>query len=71
VGRVHVLVRVRGQLDDGDLWPYAGRASVVGEESLVTLEVDDSRELVGALVALTQRGLQIVRVDTVERESGG
>jgi len=67
---MRALVHLRGGVGDVDLWPYAARVQVLGEDSLLTLEVGDSLELVGALSALTQRGLQITRVDTIERDEG-
>ncbi|HWS57786.1 MAG TPA: hypothetical protein VN257_04545 [Actinotalea sp.] len=63
---MHVLVHVHGNVDDVDLWPLVARGEPLGDDVLVTLEVADGRELVGALIALTQRGLRILRVDTLE-----
>ena len=56
------LVRVRGIVDERDLWPYARFASAEDSPSLLLLTVHDSKELVGALASLTSVGLQIVSV---------
>lgn len=66
---MQALVTVRGDVDNLDLWPYVRRAERVGAHSLLTLEVHDGRELVGALVAFSQRSLEIVTVETVDPAS--
>jgi len=56
------LVRVRGTVDERDLWPYARFASREESGSVLLLTVHDSQELVGALASLTAVGLHLVSV---------
>jgi hypothetical protein len=62
---MRVLVHVRGTVGELDLWPYALSAEPVGDGALLNVDVVDGRELVGVLVALVERGLDIVRVETL------
>ena len=62
---MRVLIRVRGNVDEVDLWPYVLRAEPLAEDSLLSVEVDDGRELVGVLVALTDRGLELITVQPI------
>ena len=62
---MRVLVQVRGSVDEVDLWPYASSAAGYREGSLLTIDVLDGRELVSVLLALLDRGLDIVKVDTL------
>lgn len=62
--RMNVLVHVIGNLDDTDLWPLVtGPFRQVEGGALLTLDVHDSRELVGALAELSRCGIEIVKVD--------
>lgn len=65
---MRVLVHVRGTVDEVDLWPYFTSAQPITGDSLLAVEVDDSRELVSVLVALTDRGLDLVEVQTLDAE---
>jgi hypothetical protein len=62
---MQVLVRVRGDFDPSDLWPYVTGCRTLTSSRLLTLEVYDSRELVCALVALADHGIEILRADIV------
>ena len=68
---MRVLVHVRGTVDDVDLWPYVTSAQPLTDDSLLAVEVSDSRELVSVLVALTDRGLDVVEVQTLDAEYPG
>lgn len=68
---MRVLVYVRGRVDEVDLWPYVTSTQPLTDDSLLTVEVSDSRELVGVLVALTDRGLDVVEVQTLDAEYPG
>jgi hypothetical protein len=63
---MRVLVHVRGQVDAVDLWPYVTSTQPLTDDSLLAVEVSDSRELVNVLVALTDRGLDLVEVQTLD-----
>jgi hypothetical protein len=61
---VQVLVQARGYVDPLlDLWPYMTGVRSSPSGSLLTLDVHDSRELVGALIALADRGVEIEEVE--------
>jgi hypothetical protein len=60
---MQVLVRVTGEFDPQELWPYITASPTVGPSRLLTLDVHDSRELVSVLVALTDRGISILQVE--------
>jgi len=62
---MRVLVQVRGTVDEVELWPYASSAEPFSDGSLLNVDVLDGRELVGVLVALLDRGLDIVKVETL------
>ena len=64
---MRVLIHVRGEVDEVDLWPYVMRAEPATDGSLLTVEVDDGRDLVGVLVALTDRGFEPVTVHPIDR----
>jgi hypothetical protein len=59
---MQVLVRVTGEFDPLELWPYVTASPKVGPSRLLTLDVHDSRELVSVLVALADRGITILQV---------
>ena len=62
---VQVVVQVRGYVDPLlDFWPYLTELRAVPAGHLLTLDVHDSRELVSALLALADRGLEIGEVET-------
>ena len=61
---MRVQVHVRGAVDEATLWPYVAEVESRAGDSLLAVDVTDSRELVGVLVALTDRGLDIVNVET-------
>jgi len=63
---MRVLVHVRGSVDELDLWPYVTRVAPLPDGSLLSVEVADGRDLVGVLVALTDRGLELTRVQTLD-----
>lgn len=63
---MRAAIHVRGSRGDIDVWPYVGRAEQLGEDSLLTVEVADGRELVGLLVALSERGLTVVTVESYD-----
>jgi hypothetical protein len=65
---MRVLVHVRGTVDEVDLWPYVTSTQPITGDSLLAVDVDDSRELVSVLVALTDRGLDLVEVQTLDAE---
>jgi hypothetical protein len=65
---VQVLVQVRGYVDPLlDLWPYVTGVRSSSWRSLLTLDVHDSRELVGALIDLADRGVEIEQVEIRRR----
>jgi hypothetical protein len=68
---MRVLVHVRGTVDEVDLWPYVTSTQPLTDDSLLAVEVSDSRELVCVLVALTDRGLDVVEVQTLDAEYRG
>jgi hypothetical protein len=69
---MQVLVQIRGSLDPlRDLWPYAPGVRSLPSGSSLTLDVHDSRELVGALLAIADLGVEITAVDIPLRASGG
>jgi hypothetical protein len=73
---MQVLVRVTGEFDPLELWPYVTASPTVGSSRLLTLDVHDSRELVSVLVALADRGITILQVTSPltrpdETSSGG
>jgi hypothetical protein len=59
---MQVLVRVTGEFDPQELWPYVTASPTAGSSRLLTLDVHDSRELVSVLVALADRGITILQV---------
>ena len=63
---MQVLVRVTGEFDPLELWPYATASPELGSSRLLTLDVHDSRELVSVLVALADRGITILQVRSQE-----
>jgi hypothetical protein len=63
---MRVLIHVRGAIDELDLWPYVTRVDPLADGSLLSLEAVDGRDLVGVLVALTDRGLELTRVQTLD-----
>jgi hypothetical protein len=63
---MQVLVRVTGEFDPLELWPYATASPTLGSSRLLTLDVHDSRELVSVLVALADRGITILQVRSQE-----
>ena len=65
---MRVLVQVRGTVDEVDLWPYVTSTQPLTDDSLLVVEVSDSRELVSVLVAFTDRGLDVVEVQTLDAE---
>ena len=65
---MRVLVHVRGTVDEVDLWPYVTSAQPICGDSLLAVDVDESRELVSVLIALTDRGLDLVEVQTLDAE---
>jgi len=67
---MRVLVQVRGSVDDVELWPYASRSEPLSEGSLLNVDVMDGRELVSVLIALLDRGLDIVKVETLGTSPG-
>ena len=68
---MRVLVHVRGTVDEADLWPYVTSTQPLTDDSLLAVEVCDSRELVSVLVALTDRGLDVVEVQTLDDDYPG
>lgn len=60
-----VLVRVDGEVDDRDIWPYATSSTSDAVTTLLSVHVHDSRELVGVLATMAARGLHIVSVQTI------
>jgi hypothetical protein len=63
-----VLVQVRGYVEPLlDLWPYVTGVRSSPSGSLLTLDVHDSRELVSALIAIADRGVEIEQVDIQRR----
>ena len=60
---MRVLVHARNTVDPADLWPYVDRVEPSGSGVLLHVEVLDGRELVGVLVALVDRGVDVVRVE--------
>jgi hypothetical protein len=65
---MRVLVHVRGTVDKVDLWPHVTSTQPSTDDSLLAVEVSDSRELVSVLAALTDRRLDVVEVQTLEAE---
>jgi hypothetical protein len=63
---MRVLVHVRGTVDVVELWPYVSRAQPYSGGSLLDFDVLDGRELVSTLVALLDRGLEIVKVESFD-----
>lgn len=63
---MQVLVRVTGDFDPLELWPYVTASPTLGSSRLLTLDVHDSRELVSVLVALADRGITILQVRSQE-----
>jgi len=63
---MQVLVRVTGEFDPLELWPYVTASPTLGSSRLLTLDVHDSRELVSVLVALADRGITILQVRSQE-----
>jgi hypothetical protein len=63
---MQVLVRVTGEFDPQELWPYVTASPTLGSSRLLTLDVHDSRELVSVLVALADRGITILQVRSQE-----
>lgn len=63
---MRVLVHARGAVDEFDMWPYVTRVDPITDGSLLTVDVLDGRELVNALMALTDRGLELVRVQPLD-----
>jgi hypothetical protein len=66
---MRVLIHVSGPVEELDLWPYVTRVDPLADGSLLSVEVVDGRDLVGVLVALTDRGLELTRVQTLEPPS--
>jgi len=64
-----VLIHVCGPVEELDLWPYVTRVDQLTDGSLLSVEVVDGRDLVGVLVALTDRGLELTRVQTLDPPS--
>src|SRR5690242_9940110 len=65
---VQALVQVRGYVGRvPDLWPYVTAFRALESSCLLTVTVHDSRELVSALIAIADRGLEIEDVD-VQRQ---
>jgi hypothetical protein len=65
---VQVLVQVQGYVDPLlDLWPFVTGVRSLPSSSLLTLDVHDSRELVAALIALADRGVEIELVEIQRR----
>jgi hypothetical protein len=62
---MRALIQVRGVVDDLALWPYASGAEPYNGDSLLSVDVVDGREMVGVLVALLDRGLDVVKVVTL------
>jgi hypothetical protein len=72
---MQVLVRVTGEFDPQELWPYVTASPTAGSSRLLTLDVHDSRELVSVLVAFADRGITILqaksRPDPPDETSSG
>jgi hypothetical protein len=68
---MQVLVRVTGEFDPQELWPYVTASPTLGSSRLLTLDVHDSRELVSVLVALADRGITILQVRSQEVSVSG
>ena len=71
---MQVLVQVRGYVDPfADLWPYITGVEAFPSSCLLTLDVHDGRELVSALIALADRGVEIeaVNIQRRNRATGG
>ena len=60
---MQVLVQVRGDFDPSDLWPYVVGSQTLASNRILTLEVGDSREFVSVLVALADRGVEILEAE--------
>jgi hypothetical protein len=69
---MQVLVQIRGYVDPlRDLWPYVPGFRALPSDSSLTLDVHDGRELVSALLAIADLGVEIQAVDIPLRATGG
>jgi len=67
---MQVLVQIHQYVDPQlDLWPYVSRSRASPSDSQLTLDVHDSRELVSALIAIAELGVEIEAVDIQGRDS--
>lgn len=67
---MHAVVVVTGEVDERDVWPYAVWTGSDGTSTTLTVEVHDSRELVGVLAALTGLGLEVTSTHLVGEPPG-